>query len=87
LISGRPEGRILNRGPPDKKDSSNHLKLHRLTTILILNFLELETQAPKQETRLKLIIRHLGVESAQGTTVVIIIRNNYEKRVTNQRQE
>jgi hypothetical protein len=53
----------------------------------MLRFLELETQAPKQETKLKLIIRHLGAESTQGTTMVIIIRNNYEQQVTNQKQE
>lgn len=29
----------------------------------------------------------MGAESAQGTTVVIIIRNNYEQQLTNQRQE
>jgi hypothetical protein len=29
-----------------------------------LKFLELETQAPKQETKLELIIRQLGAESA-----------------------
>ncbi len=84
MISGRPEGRILNRGPPDQKNCSNRLKLHCLTTTLILKFLELGTQAPKQETKLKLIIQHLGAESAQDTMMVIImIRNNYEHQVTN----
>jgi hypothetical protein len=52
-----------------------------------LKFLELETQAPKQETKLELIIQHLGAESVQGTPMVIIIRNNFKQQVTNQKRE
>jgi len=77
LISGRPEGRILNRGPPDKKGSSNHLKCTCLTISLILKFLVLETQAAKQETKLKLIIWHLGAEYGQR----YYDGNNYKKQL------
>jgi hypothetical protein len=57
----------------------------RLMTNLILKFLELETQAPKQETKLKLIIQHLGAKSAQGTMMVII--NKKQLRTASNKSE